>query len=308
MAPRRRTLLLEKPCQAQQALEQLAGTDTNAISEGRLFAGRRRVRDPNECFEAGQLISWNAPRESTLEARPAPKLVLERRAGFIAAAKPVAWSSEPDRTGSSTSLREQLASKLSLRQIHILTRLDVGVSGLVLAAIDASSRQHWTTLVAAACHRNYLAILAGSVADSGTWQGAVESAPTARVHVSVTHFHCLARLDLTANVTLGKAGRTRAVSLVVLQPETGHRHQLRIHTSRAGSPIVGDRRYGGPIQFTDGEGRVVGFNRIFLHAVSMTVPLLDGTVWQPSCPLNQDFRDLWLRLGGAESNLTGFAP
>ncbi|HRT43077.1 MAG TPA: pseudouridine synthase, partial [Phycisphaerae bacterium] len=41
------------------------------------------------------------------------------------------------------------------------------------------------------------------------------------------------------------AERYRGYTLVKLQPKTGRTHQLRVHLSHIGHPIVGDTMYGG---------------------------------------------------------------
>ncbi len=55
-------------------------------------------------------------------------------------------------------------------------------------------------------------------------------------------------------------------SLVKLTPKTGRTHQLRVHMSHLGFPMVGDTMYGGRI-FTSGEFR---FERQALHAYEIT--------------------------------------
>jgi 23S rRNA pseudouridine1911/1915/1917 synthase len=55
-----------------------------------------------------------------------------------------------------------------------------------------------------------------------------------------------------------------AESLVELRPETGRTHQLRVHLSQLGHPIVGDVLYGGPAA-----------NRVYLHALSLELTLPD---------------------------------
>jgi 23S rRNA pseudouridine1911/1915/1917 synthase len=53
-------------------------------------------------------------------------------------------------------------------------------------------------------------------------------------------------------------------SLVELRPLTGRTHQLRVHLSYLGAPIVGDRIYGTPAK------------RLFLHAYQLEITIPDG--------------------------------
>jgi 23S rRNA-/tRNA-specific pseudouridylate synthase len=297
MPSRSRSLLLEHRCLAQQAMLALAPEDPTALAEGRIFVGKQRLRHADEQLDAGRVVTWYAPR--ALRDDDTKRIVLECREGIVAAAKPAAWSSEPDRTGTSTSFREQLKKLLAVAECHILTRLDVGVSGLVIAATNSESRQHLARVMAAGGHRRYLGIAAGHLPDQGLWQGTVGAPNAARARSATTHFECIRRLKLENGASLGQNTLPEVVSLLTLRPETGHRHQLRIHSSRAGTPLVGDRRYGGPHRFIDAEGRVLELERIYLHAVCRTVPLPSGSLWQPQCPVPEEFREFWLQLGGS---------
>jgi 23S rRNA pseudouridine1911/1915/1917 synthase len=59
-------------------------------------------------------------------------------------------------------------------------------------------------------------------------------------------------------------------SLVKLSPKTGRTHQLRVHMSAIGFPMVGDTMYGGrEIHATDAEGPFT-FDRQALHAAEIT--------------------------------------
>jgi 23S rRNA pseudouridine1911/1915/1917 synthase len=64
----------------------------------------------------------------------------------------------------------------------------------------------------------------------------------------------------------------RGFSLLKLTPRTGRTHQIRVHLSHVGHPIVGDDMYGGkfvyPWQLADGEPTVQEpvINRVALHA------------------------------------------
>ena len=70
-------------------------------------------------------------------------------------------------------------------------------------------------------------------------------------------------------------------SLLELTPETGRQHQLRVHLSNLGFPIVGDKLYGveGPAPFmeyiesgmTDALARRLVLPRHALHAHALTI-------------------------------------
>ncbi len=80
-----------------------------------------------------------------------------------------------------------------------------------------------------------------------------------------------------------------------LWPKTGRTHQLRVHMSAIGYPMVGDTMYGGRL-FESGDFR---FERQALHAFEITF-VHPGTL-QPmtlSAPLPPDMRELMDRLGG----------
>jgi len=66
---------------------------------------------------------------------------------------------------------------------------------------------------------------------------------------AVTRYHVLQRLTKTGAIAAG-------FSLVRLHPQTGRTHQIRVHMSAIGHPIVGDPAYGGgPLYASQLEGR-----------------------------------------------------
>ncbi len=140
--------------------------------------------------------------------------------------------------------------------------------------------------------RRYLAIAAHAPASltEGTWTVPIgrardprHRAPNGRDAVDArTHFAVVARAEPFA--------------LLALAPVTGRTHQLRVHASHAGAPLLGDRAYGGPTRATLPSGRVFAFDRIALHAARVTL----GTVAIDS-PVPEKLRAMWLALGGEDA-------
>lgn len=73
-----------------------------------------------------------------------------------------------------------------------------------------------------------------------------------------------AKKAITDYMTLDTTG---PVSFLALKPVTGRTHQLRVHCAAMGTPIVGDRKYGGPKARVEGAG-----DGLMLFCRSMTFP------------------------------------
>ena len=70
------------------------------------------------------------------------------------------------------------------------------------------------------------------------------------------------------------------IAWLALRPVTGRTHQLRVHCAAIGTPILGDRKYGGP------EAQVEGFDKhLHLHARSLVFRGLDGRRHEVTAPL-----------------------
>ena len=70
-------------------------------------------------------------------------------------------------------------------------------------------------------------------------------------------------------------------SLVMLTPETGRTHQLRVHLNHLGNPIVGDILYGGKQA-----------DRLYLHAYSLEMTLPNKSRKIFTVPLPESFNKL----------------
>lgn len=76
---------------------------------------------------------------------------------------------------------------------------------------------------------------------------------------------------LTAFKVLESYGtNTPKASLMEASPITGRTHQIRVHAQYVGSPVAGDEKYGDDSFNRD--LKKLGLSRLFLHAVSISIP------------------------------------
>lgn len=124
---------------------------------------------------------------------------------------------------------ERSPQKDALRWPLPVHRLDTATSGLVLIAKTHSVRvELGRMLEAKEIQKRYRAILQGTLTGSGTIESPVDEKPAVTRYIAVENITTLKDTSLT---------------LVDFFPVTGRTHQLRIHASSLGLPIVGDKLY-----------------------------------------------------------------
>ena len=178
----------------------------------------------------------------------------------------------------------------------IVHRLDKDTSGAMVATKDDRTHQHLASQFKDhTIQRRYRALVHGLVAkDKGSIDQAIGRHPVHRKKMStdarvsrnaVTHWKVLRRYE------------EDRLTLVDLLLETGRTHQIRVHLTGMGSPVVGDPLYGGAsraksISDTVLRKMIVHLERQFLHAWQLGFAHPDGRAMLFQAALPQELQEI----------------
>ncbi len=127
----------------------------------------------------------------------------------------------------------------------IVHRLDKDTSGLMLVALTEGMRLALSESFAKReVHKEYLALVCGTIAESGEISQPVGRHPTAKVKMAVVPENRGGKSAKSAWQRL-YAHENGLFSLVKVTIFTGRTHQIRVHMAELGHPLCGDVLYGG---------------------------------------------------------------
>jgi len=226
--------------------------------------------------------------------------VLGEYRGLLFVDKPAGLQTEPDARHDDT-LVTRIARQLAVprAQIHALSRLDTGVSGVVTLGLSSAARKlvlDWRRQ--GRFSRRYVALATGEPkARAGTWRESIGRGPgnLRRVggrqpEAAETHYAVIAQSRPS------ERANPPALVLLALSPQTGRTHQLRVHAAAHGLPLLGDRGYGGSTRLIAETGSVRPFERIALHAAWVELPLPQPLRFIADIP--QELSGIWRDYGG----------
>lgn len=259
-----------------------------AVADGRAFVNGARAASGTTVAIGDVVEVWAArPIDPGIDLEPR---VIVQRGEVLFADKAALLPTEPERRGGD-SVVTRLAQALGLPRVHAMSRLDLGVSGVILCA---SGPRGTSTLTRARdekrYRRIYVAIATGILEGDGTWNTPIDGR-SARTSWKARH-------------------HARGATWLELELDTGRTHQIRIHASGAGHALVGDRAYGGPTRVTSSAGSVVEPRRIMLHAAAARVELHadEGGVIEATSLVPEEVRAVWRALDGAAAAWEEWRP
>jgi 23S rRNA pseudouridine1911/1915/1917 synthase len=151
-------------------------------------------------------------------------------------------------------------AKVSLGMVQ---RLDRDTSGIMVFSIHPRAHKELTRLFAEhLVQKSYLALVAGNLTkDEGEFRSLLARQRRTNLMKSV------ARGGKEAITRYRVLTHGAGIDLVEVEIPTGRSHQIRVHFSEAGHPLLGDVRYGGPRQWGSCD-----LDRQMLHAWKLTLP------------------------------------
>ncbi len=245
------------------------------IKDGRVLIGGQKAK-ANQVVKAGQQITVDLPDPIDPEPRPEalPVPILYQDADLVVVDKPAGMVVHPAAGHSEGTLVNALLHHVTdlsgiggEKRPGIVHRLDRGTSGLmVVAKHDASHLELARQFHDREVEKDYLALVWGEV-----MAGRRIDTPIGRDPVNRKRMSAKARRSREAVTRIVRAEHLGpALTLVQVAIHTGRTHQIRVHLSAIGHPIVGDSLYGGVHRRVPGDVRAVRhLSRPFLHAARL---------------------------------------
>lgn len=246
-----------------------------------IFIGRKSVR-LNYMIKGGETLMIQLDRQESQDmvARPMDLAIIHEDDSLILVNKPPYLVVHPTKNHFDDTLTNGLLYHFQAKGensiVRLVSRLDMNTSGLVPIAKNQFSHGR---LQREAMEKTYLAITQGS------WQEPSGLLDFPIYWPDPNDFRRIVHEDGQASRTRYRVLAERAgFSLLAFQLETGRTHQIRVHSSHMGHPLVGDELYGGNLDLAD---------RQMLHAyqIKLTHPLTQQAL-QFQAPLWSDMANL----------------
>lgn len=241
------------------------------IADGQVRLDKREPK-ANLQMRAGEQVTVDVPDPAPTSAEPEaiPLEILYEDADLAVINKPSGMVVHPGAGHASGTLVNALLHHVDdlsgiggeLRP-GIVHRLDRGTSGVMVVAKHDQAHQELSRQFAdREIEKEYIALVWGGVQAGRRIDAAIGRDPSNRQKMSTR-----ARRSREAVTRITRAHSFKGMTLVHVAIHTGRTHQIRVHLSAIGHPIVGDALYGGVHRRVAGDIRAVQrLERPFLHA------------------------------------------
>ncbi len=260
-----------------------------AVTEGQVTVNGAVVDDPGAIVTGEDAVVFD-PNRKVRRKVDTSLTVLHEDEDAVAVVKPPGLLTHPTEAKEKDSLLARVSAWAAKRgkgrpYVAVVHRLDKETSG---ALVFARSRQGLVSLQgqlrAHTVDRRYLAVVEGAVeGDKGTFDWPIFEEGERRKRVARE-----GEKGIRAVTDWKVVERLGVATLLEVRLRTGRTHQIRIHFSHAGHPLVGDQVYRDPKR----PPFPVPFRRQALHAGWLGWERPDGTKVSVSTPAPRDFEEL----------------
>jgi len=216
------------------------------LEEGRVRLGGRAAKAAQRLRGGEALeLAIPPPEPSGLVAQALPLSVLHEDRDLLVLDKAAGMVVHPARGAPHSTVVNALLHRLGAgggARMGLVHRLDRETSGcLVVARTDAALAWLQAAFRAREVEKRYLALCHGRLASQGRLETPYGRHPRDRTRYTSRGRH--ARRALTAWRVQEAFGE--AATLAEVELHTGRTHQIRVHLSEAGHPLLADSTYGG---------------------------------------------------------------
>ncbi|MCI5893131.1 MAG: RluA family pseudouridine synthase [Clostridiales bacterium] len=246
------------------------------ILDGNLRVGDTVVTKANYKLKPGDKLTVTIPEADDAEiiAEDIPLEIVYEDSDMLVVNKPQGMVVHPAAGNYSGTLVNALLWRCgdSLSGINgekrpgILHRIDKDTSGLLLVAKNDKAHQFLSEQIKEhSLTRAYKALVHGNIkSDKGRIDAPIGRHPSDRKKMTITYHN--SREAVTNYNVLERFGKYTFVECIL---ETGRTHQIRVHMSKNGHPIVGDKTYGVKKEEFNLKGQLLHAYKVgFIHPTS----------------------------------------
>lgn len=235
-----------------------------AHPEGIMVNGvHRTVRYVVDAGDEISLAMAPSEKDSDIIHEARPLTVVYEDDMVLVVDKPPGVTMFPRRRGELGSLAGAVLAHLEANGeaciYHPVSRLDIGTSGLVLLAKNSYAAGQLSKNRA---KKYYQCFAYGRISEAMHLEGHIsESDPAVRQSIGPLFYVGAGGKTCSTFVTPLYYDASLKATAAWVRIDTGRRHQIRVHLSHQGHPLVGDVTYGGP---------AIQAKRPLLHAAALT--------------------------------------
>lgn len=273
------------------------------IESGNCTFRSRKPMTPASRVEGGDVICIRREQQDEVEV-PLTYGVIHEDSRILVVNKPAGLPVHPTSRYVRGNLLTLLRKDFGPGPLNLCHRIDRETSGLVLLAKDLEGERFIKKQFSSRrVHKSYLALVRGHPSPpEGLVDAPLRRNPHARVHtkMEVASGPRILSPGKPARTRYRTLDRSRRYALVECFPETGRQHQIRVHMTHLGHPIVGDKIYGVSERvflefvktgFTQALALELVMPRQALHAHSLSLLHPDGDrAVSYACELADDIR------------------